>query len=164
MNTRTLCALAGALLFGMPLAAQDVDIVEPTAPALVDAELPPLLDRETFFGDPEIAGAELSPDGRFIAFRRPLEGVLNIWVKGIDEPFEDARPVTADDRPVPGYFWSEDGRYILYVQDKGGNEDFHVYAVRPDEAVGGTIPEARDLTPVEGVRAIIYSTDRKSVV
>jgi dipeptidyl aminopeptidase/acylaminoacyl peptidase len=158
MNTRTLCALAGALLIAHPLSAQELDVVSPTAPALVDAELPPLLDREVFFGDPEIAGAELSPDGRFIAFRKPYEGVLNIWVKGIDEPFAAARPLTADDRPVPGYFWSEDGTYILYVQDKGGNEDFHVYALRPDEAAGGVIPDARDLTPVEGVRAVIYST------
>ncbi|HSM37131.1 MAG TPA: alpha/beta fold hydrolase [Longimicrobiales bacterium] len=158
MKTHAVCALAGALLFAAPISAQEVEVVPPTAPALVDAELPPLLDREVFFGDPEIAGAELSPDGRFIAFRKPYEGVLNIWVKGVEEPFDAARPITADDRPVPGYFWSEDGTYVLYVQDKGGNEDFHVYAVRPSEAVGGTIPEARDLTPVEGVRAVIYST------
>ena len=158
MNTRTLCALAWALALAMPVTAQDVEVVPATAPVLQAAELPPLLDREVFFGDPEIAGAELSPDGRFIAFRKPYEDVMNIWVKGIDEPFEDARPLTADDRPVPGYFWSEDGRYILYVQDKGGNEDFHVYALRPEEAAGDVIPEARDLTPVEGVRAVIYST------
>lgn len=158
MNTPTFCALAGALLFAVPVTAQDVEVAPATAPVLQNAELPPLLDREVFFGDPEIAGAELSPDGRFIAFRKPYEDVMNIWVKGMDEPFEDARPLTADDRPVPGYFWSEDGRYILYVQDKGGNEDFHVYAVRPDEATGGVIPEARDLTPVEGVRALIYAT------
>ncbi|HUG01476.1 MAG TPA: hypothetical protein VML95_06400 [Longimicrobiales bacterium] len=147
MNTRTLCALAGALALALPVTAQDVETVPATAPVLQAAELPPLLDREVFFGDPEIAGAELSPDGRFIAFRKPYEDVMNIWVKGIDEPFEDARPLTADDRPVPGYFWSEDGRYILYVQDKGGNADFHVYAVRPEEATGDVIPEARDLTP-----------------
>ena len=121
--------------------------------------LPPLLDRDLFFGDPEISGSQVSPDGRHLSFIKPYEGVRNVWVKGLREPFDAARPLTADERPVPGYFWSEDGRYVLYVQDKGGNEDFHVYAVDPtaaaEEATG--VPPARDLTPLEGVRAFIYA-------
>jgi len=122
--------------------------------------LPPLLDRELFFGEPEISGARLSPDGRFLTFLKPYRGVRNIWIKGIDEPFEAARPLTADERPVPGYFWSEDSRYVLYVQDKGGNEDFHIYAVdptaAPDPATG--VPPARNLTPYENTRAVILAT------
>jgi len=59
---------------------------------------PPLIDRQLFFGDPEIAGAQLSPDGKFISFLKPLNGVRNIWVKRADEPFDAARPVTADTR------------------------------------------------------------------
>ncbi|HLE85079.1 MAG TPA: hypothetical protein VJG13_12125, partial [Thermoanaerobaculia bacterium] len=92
-------------------------------------KLPPLLDRDLFFGDPEISASQISPDGRHLSFIKPYEGVRNVWVKGLGEPFEAARPLTADERPVPGYFWSEDGKHVLYVQDKGGNEDFHVYAV-----------------------------------
>ncbi|MEM1116580.1 MAG: prolyl oligopeptidase family serine peptidase, partial [Bacteroidota bacterium] len=131
--------------------------VEATAPGLAGADLPPLLDREVFFGNPEISGAQLSPDGAYLTFLRDYEGVRNVWVKGIDEPFDAARPLTADERPVPGYFWSQDGAFVLYVQDKGGDENFHVYAVDPTEAVGGTVPEARNLTDVDGVRAVIYS-------
>ena len=37
-------------------------------------QLPPIIDREQFFGDPEIAGAQISPDGRFIAFLKPFKG------------------------------------------------------------------------------------------
>ncbi|NIR48670.1 prolyl oligopeptidase family serine peptidase [candidate division KSB1 bacterium] len=124
-----------------------------------EEQLPPLINRELFFGDPEISSSQLSPDGKFISFIKPYQDVRNIWVKGIDEPFDAAKPVTADDRPVPGYFWSRDGRYILYVQDKGGNENFHVYAVNPaDEPKADTgVPSARDLTPLEDVRAIIYA-------
>ncbi|HUP45067.1 MAG TPA: prolyl oligopeptidase family serine peptidase [Thermoanaerobaculia bacterium] len=123
-------------------------------------QLPPLLDRNLFFDDPELASAQISPDGRFISFRKPYNNVMNIWVKGVDEPFSAARPVTADTaRPVRVYFWSEDSRYILYVQDKGGNENFHVYAVDPtaaaDPATG--VPAARDLTPGDNVRAYIYA-------
>jgi dipeptidyl aminopeptidase/acylaminoacyl peptidase len=129
----------------------------PAGPAR--AELPPLVDRELFFGDPEITGAELSPDGKYIAFIKPYNDVRNIWVKEREEPFDAAHPVTADERPVPGYFWSQDGRFILYVQDKGGNENYHVYAVDPSaEAEAETgVPPARDLTPMEDVRARIYS-------
>jgi hypothetical protein len=43
----------------------------------------PLIDRDLFFGDPEIGGAQISPDGRFIAFVKPFQGTRNIWVKGL---------------------------------------------------------------------------------
>ncbi len=123
-------------------------------------KLPPMIDREIFFGDPEISGAKISPNGKFISFRKPYLDVMNIWVKGVNEPFEKARPVTADTtRPVRGYFWSVDSRYILYVQDKGGNENFHIYAVDPMGKPSGEldVPTARDLTPMDSVRAAIYS-------
>ena len=130
------------------------------APAVaVLADLPPIIDRELFFGDPEISGSQISPDGQYISFIKPYKDVRNVWVKGREEPFDAARPVTADERPVPAYFWSQDSRYILYVQDKGGNENYHVYAVDPAaEAEAATgVPPARDLTPLEKVRALIYA-------
>ena len=39
--------------------------------------VPPLIDRELFFGNPEIAGAQLSPDGKFIAFLKPWKDTRN---------------------------------------------------------------------------------------
>ena len=90
-----------------------------------------LLDRELFFGDPEISGSQLSPDGKWMSFLKPHNGARNIWVKAADEPFTSAKPVTADDRPVPGYFWSRDSRFLMYVQDKDGDENFHVWGRRP---------------------------------
>ena len=122
-------------------------------------ELPPLIDREVFFGDPEITASQISPNGEYMSFQRPYKGVMNVWVKPLDAPFDEARPLTTGDRPVPGHFWSVDSEYVLYVQDKGGNENFHVYAVDPDaEAEDDTgVPPARDLTPLEGVRAQIYA-------
>jgi dipeptidyl aminopeptidase/acylaminoacyl peptidase len=113
------------------------------------AELPPLIDRQLFFGDPEIASAQISPDGKFIAFIKPLDGTRNVWVKRTEEPFEAARPVTADTkRPIPGYFWSEDGKFILFVQDSAGDENYNVYAVDPaaSPAPGQRVPAARNLT------------------
>lgn len=147
-----LSALCLLCLTAAPASAQD-DAAE------ASGQQPPLIDRQLFFGNPEISGAQLSPDGQQIAFIKPYEDTRNIWVKSVGEPFDAARPLTADDRPVPGFFWSQDSEVVLYVQDKGGNENYHVYAVDPSgEPTDSTgAPPARDLTPVEGVRAQIYA-------
>jgi dipeptidyl aminopeptidase/acylaminoacyl peptidase len=134
-----------------------------TLAAPVWAQSPPLIDRELFFGDPEIAGAQISPDGTFIAFIKPFKGTRNIWVKKTADPFTNAKPITADTkRPIPSYFWSRDGKYILFVQDKAGDENYHVYAVNPADspASGQEVPAARNLTDVKGVRAVIFSVPR----
>ena len=130
----------------------------------VAGEVPPLLDRELFFGDPEISGAQISPCGHWVSFIKPYRGVRNIWTKAADEPFDKARPLTADKRPVPGYFWSRDSAFILYVQDRDGDENFHVWAVDPAGPVVAEtgVPAARDLTPVAGVRATIYAVPRST--
>jgi dipeptidyl aminopeptidase/acylaminoacyl peptidase len=118
----------------------------------------PLIDREVFFGNPKTANGQLSPDGRWLGFVQPLDRVLNVWVKRVDEPFEAARPMTDDRaRPVIQYFWSRDGQRILFVQDRGGDENFHVYAVDPaaGPAPGARVPAALDLTPGADVLARI---------
>jgi dipeptidyl aminopeptidase/acylaminoacyl peptidase len=124
---------------------------------------PPIIDRELFFGDPEISGAQISPDGKFIAFVKPFKGTRNVWVKHTEEPFDAAKPLTADKtRPVTQYFWSRDGKYILFVQDKAGDENYLVYAVNPAEspAAGQDVPAARNLTDAKGVRAQIFAVPR----
>ena len=84
-------------------------------------------------------------------------------MKKTDEPFDAARPLTADkNRPIPGYFWTRDGRYILFVQDNDGDENYNIHAVNPadEPAAGKQVPEARNLTDLEGVRAAIYSVPK----
>jgi dipeptidyl aminopeptidase/acylaminoacyl peptidase len=126
---------------------------------------PPLLDRELFFGNPEITGAQLSPDGQYVAFIKPYKDTRNVWVKKAGEPFEAARLVTADTkRPIPGYFWSRDSKYILYVQDNAGDENYNVYAVNPADspAAGQDAPAPRNLTDAKGARAFIYSVPKST--
>jgi dipeptidyl aminopeptidase/acylaminoacyl peptidase len=123
-------------------------------------EQPPLIDRELLFDAPEIAGGQISPDGKFISFIKPYKGTQNIWVKKLEEDFTAAKPITADTiRPIRSYFWTRDGKYILYSQDKGGDENFNIYAVDPLEAPasGSDIPVNRDLTNLKGVRVFIYA-------
>ncbi len=159
MKLTTVCLLGCCALVGLAACQTATPPIEEVQPMPA-----PLLDRELFFGDPEISGAQLSPDGRFVAFIKPYRDVRNLYVKAIGEPFEAARPVTADTRPVPGYFWSQTGRHLLYVQDKDGNENFHVYAVDPaaERDADSGVPPARNLTDVDGVRAFIYAVpDRR---
>lgn len=134
-----------------------------SATAMAQNGMPPLIDRETFFGNPEIAGAQLSPDGKFIAFRKPHMGTLNIWVKRADEPFADARLLTNETRRTPRQFlWSRDGKFILFTKDKEGNENYNLYAVSPSEQPpgGAEVPAARNLTSSEKVRTLIYYVPR----
>jgi dipeptidyl aminopeptidase/acylaminoacyl peptidase len=133
----------------------------PFQTAIAQDGLPPLLDRELFFGDPQIAGAQISPDGNYISFMRPYQGTRNLWVKTLEADFDDALPVTArTDRPIMAYFWSRDGKYLLFVMDQGGDENFNIYALDPKEAAPGHIPEARNLTNLEEVRAQIFHVSR----
>jgi dipeptidyl aminopeptidase/acylaminoacyl peptidase len=160
-----LTVFCGALATS-PVAAQEQSSADATVNAEnmklpsgeYEGQLPPLIDRQTFFGDPQRSSAQISPDGEHVSFIKPYKGVMNVWVKERGEPFDAAEPVTADTtRPVPGYFWTQDSERILYVQDKGGNENFHIYAVTPDadEETDLGVPPAEDLTPYEDVRARI---------
>jgi hypothetical protein len=75
------------------------------------AQQPPLIDRELLFGEIEIGGAQLSPDGQMISFLKPYKGVRNVFVKKAGEPFSAAKPVTAEPkRPLGGFFWTRDSR------------------------------------------------------
>lgn len=123
------------------------------------AELPPLIDRDAFFGEVKITAAKISPDGKYIAFLKPYNGTRNIWVKAASEPFSAARPMSAETkRPVSAYFWSRDAKYLLYTQDQLGDENFNVYAIdpsaAPDKQTG--VPAVRNLTDAKGSRVEIF--------
>ena len=136
------------------LGAKDNDKKTPAA-----SGLPPIIDRELIFGNPEIAAPELSPDGKYLAFLKPWKDTRNVYVKGVNEPFSAARLLTAETkRPIAGYFWTRDSKSILYVKDNDGDENFNVYAVDPagKPAAGADAPASRDLTGLKGIRVIPY--------
>jgi dipeptidyl aminopeptidase/acylaminoacyl peptidase len=136
----------------------------PAAGAKAPASLPQLIDRELFFGNPEISGAQISPNGKFITFMRPWKDTRNIWVKGVDEPFSAARLLTTEvKRPIPGYFWTFDSKYVLFVKDNDGDENYNIYAVDPatKPAPGAEAPPSRDLTGLKGVRVAIFDLPKK---
>ncbi len=53
-------------------------------------------------------------------------------MKKTSEPFSSARLITTETaRPVAGFLWTRDARFIAYVKDNAGDENFNVYAVDP---------------------------------
>lgn len=123
------------------------------------AQLPPLLDRELFSSDPQLASVEIAPNGQWLSFLKPHNGTLNIWLQPITNgELGEAFPITASERrPITQYFWSPDSRYVLYVQDRDGDENYHLYRIALSEVRPGTIPPVVDLTPRAEVRVIPYA-------
>ncbi len=124
----------------------------------------PLIDREIFFDTPQISGGKLSPDGKWISFMKEYKGIINIWVKKFDDKFEDSRPLTDNERPIGGYFWTKDGKYILYVKDNKGDENYNIYAVEPHAQANPEtgVPVSRNLSPMKDVRVQIYQVSEKN--
>ncbi len=121
----------------------------------VRGETPPLIPRTVFFGNPDKASPQISPDGALISFLAPVDGVLNVWVAPADDP-ASARPVTRDTgRGIRRYGWTYNGNQLIYLQDTGGDENWRLYAVNLDT------DETRDLTPLDGVQAQIQRDSHK---
>src|SRR6202171_5050206 len=112
-----------------------------------------LIPRDVLFGYPEQTAPALSPDGTQIAYLAPSDGVLSVWVRTIGAG--DDRVVASDPaRPIRNAFWSPDGSRVLYLQDAGGDENFHLFSADPR---GGAAPA--DLTPYAQTRVEVQSID-----
>lgn len=108
---------------------------------------PPLIARTALFGNPAYSQTRLSPDGKKLAWLAPKDGVLNIWSADIDN-IDGATPITSDTgRGIRFYSWARNNTHLLYMQDEGGDEDWHLFSV--DMRSGDSL----DLTPIKGVNA-----------
>ncbi|MBI1355509.1 MAG: prolyl oligopeptidase family serine peptidase [Acidobacteria bacterium] len=112
----------------------------------------PLIPRETLFGNPERTSPRLSPDARRLAWLAPEEGTLNVWVRSIGE--QDDRAVTHDrSTGIRLFFWAQDADRLLYLQDRDGDENWHLYDI--DLKTGAE----RDLTPFDNTTVGDVITD-----
>ncbi len=129
--------IGGAVFAGMHFGALEALAGKPTK----------LIPRHVLFGNPDRASVQLSPDGKQISFIAPVNGVLNVWVGPADNP-SAAKAVTNDThRGIRSYFWAYTNKHVLYIQDKGGDENWRIYSVNlaTDKII--------DLTPYDGVQA-----------
>ena len=107
----------------------------------------PLITREALFGNPVRSGGTISPDGKWLGWMAPHEGVMNVFIAPFDDPAAARRMTGAKDRPIPFFSFTRDSASVIYIQDKAGDENFLLYQV--DIASG----EERCLTPFENTRA-----------
>ncbi|KOS06110.1 peptidase S9 [Flavobacterium akiainvivens] len=143
--------LAGIASAG--LYAQD----KPGNPALVssETELAKLAAAETgtykysvedYFKKPAQSSFQFSPNGLYFSYKeRDATGKNHVYVKNTTTN-EVKRVIEEKDQLIRGYFWKGNNR-LLFMMDKGGDENYHVYAVNLDGS------NLKDLTPFDGVRA-----------
>jgi dipeptidyl aminopeptidase/acylaminoacyl peptidase len=145
IHARTPIAVALAAVCG-------ISLILSCAPT-TSVSQPELIPREVLFGNPDKESPQLSPDGTMMSYLASVDDVLNVWVGTIGA--DDVRPVTQDTvRGIRSYFWAADNRHIMYLQDKGGDENWRLYAVNLETE------EIRDLTPFEGVQTQIVDRSK----
>ncbi|MEY5063244.1 MAG: hypothetical protein RLZZ112_1208, partial [Verrucomicrobiota bacterium] len=119
-----------------------------------------LIDRELFFGNPALASPQVSPDGRWVAFLKERNGILNLHLVGWGETPDQGRPLTDEkERPPAGFTWTRDSRYLLVSQDSGGDENYRLRRLDlsspADPATG--LPTAAEVPLKKGVRAMVMA-------
>ncbi|MBN2081943.1 S9 family peptidase [bacterium] len=101
-----------------------------------------LIPLEKLLGNPDKFSPRISPDGKYLSYLAPLDGVVNIWLKPLGGG--EARPLTNDThRGIWNYFWAHDCRHLLYTQDTDGNENHRIYKLDVETA------QATQLTPAQ---------------
>jgi len=116
----------------------------------------PLIARKLLFGNPDKTQARLSPDGKQLSYIAPVNGVLNVWVGPVENP-DAAKPVTNDtNRGIRMHHWAYTNKHILYIQDKGGDENWRIYGVDLESG------DVTDFTPIEKVNARIEAASLRT--
>jgi dipeptidyl aminopeptidase/acylaminoacyl peptidase len=114
----------------------------------------PLIPRQFLFGNPEKTSATLSPDGTKLAYLAPDENnVLNVWVRDLQQAGPDQQVTKDRKRGIRQFLWQFNNESILYIQDKDGDENWHLYQTHI-----GT-QATKDLTPFEGVKVEIVDVN-----
>ena len=104
-----------------------------------------LIPRRTLFDNPTFFGAKISPDGRWISWLAPVDGVLNVWLAP-PVTLKPGEPVTrTKGRPINWQDWTADGRFLMFLNDETGDENRHLFVVDP------VTHAMRDLTPLANV-------------
>ena len=120
----------------------------------------PLIPRAASFGNPSRYQARVSPDGQWLTWLAPFEGVLNVWLAPADDIGAAAPLTRRAGRPIAWQDWAFDGEHIVFITDENGDENWHLFAVERASA------EVRDLTPIAGVsaRLLMWSPEQPRTI
>jgi WD40-like Beta Propeller Repeat len=121
------------------------------------ADEPPLIPLTAFFANPQASWEHrVSPDGTRLAWVAMRDGRATLHFRRVEETtartVETARELRPPWGGSPSFWWSRDGKRLLFLLDRNGDENARVYAVD----VEAEEPVARDLTPLDGVRVEFY--------
>lgn len=153
------CALA--TLVTTSLSAQEIQNKLPGDPTLVTSKesLEKLIDYdkgnftysvEDYFRKPKASGFKISPDGKYLSYMEKDDELKNhVYVKDL-QTGKISKAIIEKDDLIRQYSWGHNNK-LLYIQDKGGNEDYHLYSVDIDGK------NLKNLTPFDGTT--IRSTD-----
>jgi dipeptidyl aminopeptidase/acylaminoacyl peptidase len=114
---------------------------------------------EDYFTKPKLSGFQLSPQGKYLCFKeKDSKSKNHLYIKNTTTN-KITLVLEEKEELIKSVFWINEER-LIYRMDKGGNENFHIYAVNID----GT--NIVDLTPYDGVQATIIKTlpDQKDFV
>lgn len=150
MHLKKICcfllALIGIIAYQSP---------ETTLPAAFVYEKK-LIPRNLLFGNPVKASPSLSIEGTKLAYLAPdANNVLNVWVKDLTVDKPDMQVTNDVKRGIRNYVWQCDQEHILYIQDKEGDENWHLYQTEL------ATQKTRDLTPFDGITAHIVAYSEK---
>ncbi|UCE22465.1 MAG: S9 family peptidase [Candidatus Aminicenantes bacterium] len=106
-----------------------------------------LIPRRQIFGLKGPSTPRFSPDGIKMAFiKASKKGIANIWIKDLVNKNEEMVTENAS-HGITDYYWSSDGKYLLFIQDWRGDENYHLYSLKLNTRV------QKDLTPFQGAKA-----------
>lgn len=105
---------------------------------------------EDFFAKPKASSFGLSPDGVYMSYKEKDENAKNhVYIKHIASG-NVTRVIEEKEELIRAFGWASKER-LIYLMDKGGNENIHVFSVKID----GT--DDKELTPFDGVKANLLS-------
>ncbi len=105
---------------------------------------------EDYFARPKASTFRFSPNGKYLSYREKDENKKNhVYVKNL-ETGKVERAIEEKEELVRGYGWANNER-LLFVMDKGGNENYHLFAADIDGS------NRKELTPFDGVQVNIIN-------
>lgn len=116
-----------------------------------------MIPREVLFGNPLKSQVSLSPQGTYVSYCAPYNGVMNIYIQRREgfKGFGAAQVVTKESIAIQGYFWSFDETKLFFMRDNDGDENNRLFSI--DLKTNTVTP----LTP-KGVKARVSFYDEKT--